>query len=202
MAFPDQPAGGLIRAGIVVEIEPRVRLRELAAAERQERNPAACSCSRRGSRSSVCATISASTRRLLHHAHIAVFVRQIVVSDEQQVNLMSRQFVANFADHVHKNAVIERNRMHRKHQPDGVDFAHPFRRRAKGIWSVATALGLRFHAGARLSRNVVIPVEGAADGGNRQPQFLGNGFKLHDFPCIFVSFVPPPAARAYLAPAP
>ena len=39
MAFLDQPAGGLIRTGIVVEIEPRVRLRELAAAERQEREP-------------------------------------------------------------------------------------------------------------------------------------------------------------------
>lgn len=130
MAFLDQPAGGLIRTGIVVEIEPRVRLRELAASERQEREPGGLKLLKTRiviQRMRHNQRIHASA---LHHAHIAVFVRQIVVSDEQQVNLMSRQFVANFADHVHKNAVIERNRMHRKHQPDGVDFPI-FRRRAK-----------------------------------------------------------------------
>jgi len=78
---------------------------------------------------------------------------------------MSRQFVANFADHVHKNAIIERNRMHGEHQPDGVDFAH-LEAAGEGVRSVATALSLCFHAGARLGGDVVISVECAADGGD------------------------------------
>ncbi|MNS14338.1 hypothetical protein D3C72_459550 [compost metagenome] len=67
-----------------------------------------------------------------------------------------------------------------EHQPDGVDFAH-LQTTGKGVRAIATALRFGFHAGARLARNVIISVEGAADRGNRQPQFFGNGFERHDF---------------------
>lgn len=60
----------------------------------------------------------------LHHAHIAVLVGQIVLGNQQEIDFMSRKFMANFANHVHKYAVIERNRMNRKHQADGIDFTH------------------------------------------------------------------------------
>ena len=55
--------------------------------------------------------------------------------------------------------------MYGKHQPDGVNFAHP-QAAGKGVWSVTTALSLSFHACARLGGDVVISVEGAADGGD------------------------------------
>ncbi|MNL78000.1 hypothetical protein D3C87_2042960 [compost metagenome] len=72
--------------------------------------------------------------------------------------------------------------MHRKHQPNSVDFAH-FQATGKRIRAIATALGFGFNARARFAGHVIISVEGAADGGNGQPQFFGNGFKRHDFPC-------------------
>ena len=72
--------------------------------------------------------------------------------------------------------------MHGKHQPDGVDFAH-LQAAGKGVWPIATALRFGFHPRPGFARNVVISVEGAADRRNRQPQFFGNGFERHDFPC-------------------
>ncbi|VAL71109.1 Uncharacterised protein [Enterobacter kobei] len=73
--------------------------------------------------------------------------------------------------------------MYGKHQPDRVNFAH-LQATGEGVRSVTTALSLGFHAGARLSRDVVIAVEGAADGRNGESQLFGNGFKRHDFPYL------------------
>ena len=73
--------------------------------------------------------------------------------------------------------------MYGKHQPDSVNFAH-LQAAGEGVRPIAASLGFRFNASARLVRNVVISVEGAADGGNREPQFFGNGFKRHDFPYL------------------
>ena len=183
MAFPDQPAGRIVRTGIVVEVEPRVRLREMAAPERQERKTGGLQLLKTGIAIQRVCHDQRIYAAALHHPHVAVFVRQIVIGNQQQIDFMSRQFVANFADHVHKYAVIERNRMDREHQPNGVDFAH-LQTTGEGIRSVTTALGLCFHACARLGGDVVISVEGAADGGDRQPQFFGNGFKRHEFPYL------------------
>ncbi len=63
---------------------------------------------------------------------------------------MSRKFVANFADHVHKYAVVERNRMYRKNQPHRVDLAH-LQTDGQGIRTIAASLGFRFPR-ARASR--------------------------------------------------
>ena len=73
--------------------------------------------------------------------------------------------------------------MDREHQPNGVNFAH-LQAAGEGVRPIAASLGFRFYASARLGGDVVISVEGAADGGDRQPQFFGNGFKRHEFPYL------------------
>ena len=83
MAFLDQPAGSLMRTGVVVEVKPRVRLRKVAAPERQERKTGGLQLLKTGiviQRVRHDQRVDASA---LHHAHIAVLIRQIVVGDEQ-----------------------------------------------------------------------------------------------------------------------
>ncbi|VAL65638.1 Uncharacterised protein [Enterobacter kobei] len=83
MAFLNQPAGSIVRTGIVIEIKPRVRLRQLAAPKRQEREP--------GGLQLLKPRIAIQRMRhnqrvdapALYHAHIAVLIRQIVIGNEQ-----------------------------------------------------------------------------------------------------------------------
>ena len=83
MAFLDQPAGRLPGTGIVVEVKPRIRLREVAAPKRQERKTGGLKLHKTRiviQRVRHDQRVDASA---LHHAHIAVLIRQIVVGDEQ-----------------------------------------------------------------------------------------------------------------------
>jgi hypothetical protein len=83
MAFLDQPAGRMIRTGIVVEIKPRVRLRQLAAPKRQEREPGGLQLLK----TRIAIQRVRHNQRIhaaaLHHAHIAVLIRQIVIGNQQ-----------------------------------------------------------------------------------------------------------------------
>ncbi|MNC22065.1 hypothetical protein D3C75_700550 [compost metagenome] len=96
---------------------------------------------------------------------------------------MLRQFTANFADHVHKDAVIERHGMNRKNQPNGINFPH-LQAAGKGIWAVTTALCFGFDTCFCLLRYIVITVQRAADSSNRKSELFGDGFKRHKNPCL------------------
>jgi hypothetical protein len=131
---------------------------------------------------------------------IAVLIGQIVIGNQQEIDFMSRQFMANFADHVHKYAVIERNRMNRKHQPDGIDFAH-LQTAGEGVRPV-TRRWASASTRARVSLETSsYPFRARLTVVTDSPSSLAMALSDMIFR-IFVSFVPPPAARGYPAPAP
>lgn len=157
MALADQVAGRAIGAGIIIEIKPRVGLRQAAAAKSEEGESA-------GEQLRQTRIVIQRVRHdqrvdppALHHAHITMFIRLLIIRDQQQINFITRQLMANLPDHLKKHRVIQRSRTHGEHQTHGIDFAH-FKTPGEGIGPIAAAFCLRLNAGARLLRHVVVAV--------------------------------------------
>ena len=86
-----------------------------------------------------------------------MFIRLFIIRDQQQINFITRQLMANLPDHLEKHRVIQRSRTDGEHQTHGIDFAH-FKAPGKSIGPIAAAFCFRLDAGSRLLRHVVIAV--------------------------------------------
>ena len=83
MALVDQPARGAIGPGIVIKIKPCVGFWQLAAAQGEERKTGVLKLRKawvliEGMRDNQGIHTAA-----LHHAHVAVFIGEIIVGDQQ-----------------------------------------------------------------------------------------------------------------------
>lgn len=116
-------AGRAIRPGIIIEIKPGVGLRQAAATKSEEREPG-------GEQLRQTRIVIQRVRHdqridspALHHAHIAMFIRLLIIRDQQQINFITRQLMANLSDHLEKHRVIQRSRTYGEHRAHGIDFA-------------------------------------------------------------------------------
>ncbi|WP_311963576.1 hypothetical protein, partial [Acinetobacter baumannii] len=68
-----------------------------------------------------------------------MFIRLLIIGDQQQINVMARQLMADLPDHLEKNVIVERRGADREDETNGIDGAH-FQAAGESVGAIAPAL--------------------------------------------------------------
>lgn len=100
-----------------------------------------------------------------------MFIRLLIIGDQQQINVMARQLMADLPDHLEKNVIVERRGADREDETNGIDGAH-FQTAGESVGAIAPALRFSLNPGAGLLRHIVVAVQRPADGRDGDPKVV------------------------------